>query len=126
MTAPTTRFNGLYTLLRSGGWPLIAVVLLGISWLTFYLTNRYAAVLVEQYGPCPDVIDALGCARYQSRRTLPWYCVVVLIDVFVIMLLMTERRTLLSRCLWAVTTIVLVPSFILHGLMLLVCMLFAG
>ena len=126
MAVPTTRFNGVYALIRSGGWPLVVVVILCISWLTFYLTNRYAAVLVEQYGPCPDVCDALGRDCFVSKRTFRWYCVVMLLDGLVVLSLIPSRRTRISRHVWMITTIAVVPSFLLHGLIWLVYMLFAG
>jgi hypothetical protein len=61
-------------------WSIVSVVLLATGWLAFSISMKYGAYLADQFGPCPDVYDALVCAAYVGRRALPWFSLAVLLD----------------------------------------------
>jgi hypothetical protein len=110
----------------AGLWSVATLVLLAAAWATFFLTQRYASHLAERYGPAPDVVDALGRDAYIGRRTLPYYSVMVMLDVIAFLTLIASSRAGWPWALKLMVGALLVPTVLLHGLVWAVTVLFAG
>src|SRR5262245_31339220 len=79
-------------LLRPLPWQTATLALLVAGWVTFILTREYVSRLEEQYGPAPDVVDALKRDAYVGRRALPYFSVAVLLDVLAALTLAARGR----------------------------------
>jgi hypothetical protein len=111
----------------AGLWSVATLGLLAAGWATFFLTQAYAFRLMERYGPAPDVVDALGRDAYIDRRTLPYYSVMILLDLAAVLTLAAPSRAGWPRILKILAAVVLAPTVLLHGLVWVVTgFLFTG
>jgi hypothetical protein len=101
-------------------WSVATLGLLAAGWVTFFLTQGYAFSLAERYGPAPDVVDALGRDAYIDSRTLPYYSVMMLLDVAAVLTLAAPSRAGWPRVLKILAAVLLAPTVLLHGLVWLV------
>ncbi len=106
-------------------WPVATLGLLASGWVAFLLTQWYAMRLAAQYGPAPDVVDAFRRDAYICSRTLPYYSVTMVIDILAVATLAARSRPGWPRVLKVVAAVLLVPTFLLHWLVLLVTGFFA-
>ena len=106
-------------------WPLIAAGLVAAGWLVFVATQLYADLLRQQWGPAPDVMDALGRDGYVCARTLPYLSAVMALDAGAAVALVVRSRRGWPLAVKVLAGVLLVPSAGLHGLVWLVCGLFA-
>jgi hypothetical protein len=105
-------------------WPVATAALVLTAWATFLATGAYATHLAEQYGPAPDVVDALGRDTDIARRTWPGHTAVLLLDLAAFFTLSIPSRPGWPRVLKVVVAVLLVPGAVLHGLVWLLTMLF--
>jgi hypothetical protein len=106
-------------------WPFLTVALLTTGWATFYLSVLYTSTLVERWGPAPDVVDALGRDAYVGRKTFPFFSIALLFDLLTVGSLVAPSRSGWHRALKILVAIVLLPTFLLHGLLWLLQGFFA-
>ena len=107
-------------------WPLASLGLLAGGWLVYLLTMRYADQLRDQWGPAPDVFEALGRDAYVCKHTWSYLLLVVGLDGAAAMSLSVRSRWGWPLALKVLVALLLVPSAVLHGLALLICGLFAA
>lgn len=88
--------------------------------------GQYAHRLREQWGPAPDVVDALGRDNFVCRHTLPYVTAVIVADVAAAVCLLPRTRWGWPLVVKVVVAVLLVPSCGLHGLGWLVTALFAA
>jgi hypothetical protein len=82
----------------------------------FLLTQGYAERLSEEYGPAPDVVDALGRDAYVGRNTLPSLTAVLVLDGLAILALSVGSRPGWPRAVRVLGVVLLVPSVPWHAL----------
>jgi hypothetical protein len=107
--------------LRPAG--LVAVVTVALfvsSWSLFLLSLVYGYHLQQQFGPIPDVVDALKCGEYVGLRTLPWRASVVALDFLAAVAGTIPTRRGWPQAFQLSAAILAVPSACLHGLALMV------
>ena len=102
----------------------IGFVLLGLAWVVWLLGLARRAWINSRFtGPADDVVDSLGRAGYVSERLLVFDIVTVATDVVAWCVLMASRET----TGWQVLALVLLfPSTLLHGIVLLIHLIVAG
>lgn len=103
---------------RIGTWPIVAIAALTASWLLFYGSLIYGFHLRKEYGPIPDVWDALMCGAYVGERTWPWRMVVFGLDFLAIVFAAAPPRHGRARFASVAVIALAVPSLCLHGLAL--------
>jgi len=107
-------------------WPLVSLALLAAGWLVFRLTTAYEDRLRDQWGPAPDICDALGRDAY-NNNCIWWYILLVVgLDGAAAVTLSVRARWGWPLATKVFVALLLVPSALLHGLALLVCGLFAA
>ncbi len=107
-------------------WPVIALGLLTIGWVAYFLIMGYADRLGDRWGPAPDVVDALQRGEYIARHTLPYHSVVLFLDMLALGALVPQSRPGWPRVLKVLVAVLLVPTALFHGLAWLVTMIFAN
>jgi hypothetical protein len=105
---------------------VITLSLLVAGWLGFFVTMEYRSRLEEGYGPRPDVYDALVCAAFVGRRTLPWFSGVVILDFSALLVATFPRQPGRLRMLQVFEILLIVPSGCIHGLSWAVTAFFAA
>jgi hypothetical protein len=107
-------------------WPLATLILVTAAWLVFLLALGYTGRLQDQWGPAPDVWDALVRDAYVGRRTVPIFTVALLLDLAAAMSLGAGSYRGWPLAVKVLAGALLVPSAALHCLVWCVCVFFAG
>jgi hypothetical protein len=110
----------------SARWPLVALMLVAVSWAAFLLIGQYAERLQDRWGPAPDVVDALGRNAYVSRHTLPYVTAMLGLDVVAAFAILARSRKGWPLVIKVLAGVLLVPTAGLHLLTLLIELMFAG
>lgn len=105
----------------SGQRWLVTLGLVAAAWAAFLLAHGYADQLREQWGPAPEVPDALRCDIYVARHILPWFSAAVMLDMAAALSMGVRSRRGWPLALKVAAGLLLVPSAGFHGLVWLVC-----
>jgi hypothetical protein len=110
----------------SARWPLIALTLVIAAWIATWLIGEYGDLLREQWGPAPDVVDALGRDSVIGRKILPFYTGVLVIDAAALACLIPCARRGWPMAVKVLAAVLCIPSCALHGLAWFITSIFAS
>ncbi len=105
---------------HSERWSITAFVFLVVAWVIYFLNIWCGRIIADEYGPAPDVIDALGKSAYVNSRVLVGFVVVVALDVLAMIYLIMAHAPQGDSCrnrlrlLALGTTWLLAPSLLVH------------
>lgn len=106
-------------------WPLTSFGLLAAGWLVYLLLMDYADRLREEWGPAPDVCEALGREAYACKHIWRYLLLVVGLDGAAAMTLSVRTRWGWPHAAKVFVALLMIPSAMLHGLAFLICGLLA-
>lgn len=102
----------------------IGFMLLGLAWFAWLIGLARGAWINSRFtGPADDVVDSLGRAGFIAERLIAFSVVAVAADFAAWCVLLASRAT----TGWQVLALVfLLPSTLLHGIVLLIHLVVAG